>query len=246
MLTESQRSAKTDLVGPGERKPVIKNQQQNQQRVVVPSDKQGAASNLKDLGTQQAPRLFMSLTDQEEILADQLYQANLPSNRVSPVVIANRNPLADIIPTAGATETFSPATGDNFFDPGGPGGANTDGAAGNYPNCGCDTQSTLAGVTEIEFLDFGVNGTFDYLRIYDGTDATGTVLYDNSATGANTGDKTLANMIASNGSASFTATSGNFFSFSFKYCCKLAWMGCRNSCCWRRWRTFPRAILRTT
>ncbi len=30
----------------------------------------------------------------------------------------NRNALADIIPTAGATETFAVVTGDRFFDPG--------------------------------------------------------------------------------------------------------------------------------
>ncbi len=158
-----------------------------------------------------------------ELLADAAYRASNPVVYVSPAVVANR-PMADITPTAGATETFTPAVGDNFFDPGGPGGANSDGNAGNYPNCNCDTQTTLAGVSEIEFLDFGVNGTFDYLRIYDGTDATGTILYDNSSTGANTGDKTLANMIASHGSATFTSTSGNFF-FFFHASGVVNWLG---------------------
>lgn len=143
-----------------------------------------------------------------------IYYSSTPQNRI----------MADIIPTAGATESFSPSVGDHFFDPGGPGGANTDGEPGNYPNCGCDTQSTLAGVSEIEFLEFGVNGYFDYLKLYDGTDTSGTLLYDNSLEGANNGDKTLADMIASTGSASFTATSGNFF-FFFHSSTVVNWMG---------------------
>ena len=168
--------------------------------------------------------LFRSIeaNEQEEILADQIYQAN--NIIITTPVGVNRGPQADITPTAGTTETFTPSVGDNFFDPGGPGGANTNGTPGNYPNCGCDTQTTLAGVTEIEFLDFGVNGNFDYLRLYDGTDATGTVLYDNSATGANNGEKTLADMIASNGSATFTAASGNFF-FFFHSSTVVNWLG---------------------
>lgn len=149
---------------------------------------------------------------QAEILADQAYQANHRPMRQAPVLGANR-PMADIIPTAGATETFTPDVGDHFFDPGGPGGSNSDGDPGNYPNCNCDTQTTLAGVTEIEFQEFIVFATFDYLRIYDGTDATGTLLYDNGTGGPNSGDITLADMIASNGSATFTSTSGNFFFF---------------------------------
>ncbi len=160
--------------------------------------------------------------EEAEILGDLQNRAN--SNKQNNVVTQNRTILSDIIPTAGATEIFNPAVGDNFYDPGGPGGMNTNGSPGNYPNCGCDTQSTLAGVSEIEFLDFGVNGNFDYLRLYDGTDATGTVLYDNSATGANNGEKTLADMIASNGSATFTSTSGNFF-FFFHASTVVNWLG---------------------
>ncbi len=58
----------------------------------------------------------------------------------------NRSVLADFIPTAGATETFALSTGDCFFDPGGPGGSNTDNTPGNYPNCTCITTTTLTGV----------------------------------------------------------------------------------------------------
>ncbi len=148
---------------------------------------------------------------QAEILANRLYQSNNPSANDSPAM-GNR-PMADIIPTAGATETFTPDVGDHFFDPGGPGGSSTGGTPGNYPNCGCDTQTTLAGVSEIEFQYFSVFSTFDYLEIYDGTDASGTLLYSNGSGGPNSGDITLDDMIDSHGSASFTATSGNFFFF---------------------------------
>src|SRR5690606_32931405 len=134
-----------------------------------------------------------------------------PSNWAPLVMPANRAPMADIIPTAGATETFTPNEGDHFYDPGGPGGSSTGGTAGNYPNCNCDTQTTLEGVSEIEFQFFSVFATFDYLRIYDGTDATGTLLYDNGSGGPNAGDITLADMIASNGSATFASTPGKFF-----------------------------------
>ena len=120
-----------------------------------------------------------------------------------------RNPEADIIPTAGATETFAVAVGDFFFDPGGPGGSSTGGTPGNYPNCGCITLTTLTGVTDIQFNFFSVFAIFDWLRIYDGTDTSGTVLYDNATGGANEGDITLADMVASNGSAAFTSTTGS-------------------------------------
>lgn len=147
---------------------------------------------------------------QAEIAADLLYRSENPELVTSVVRNANR-PMDDIIPTAGATESFTPNVGDHFFDPGGPGGTNSDGGAGNYPNCGCATQTTLLGVTEIEFIDFMVFATFDYLRIYDGTDATGTLIYDNGDGGMNENDQNLTDMIASNGSATFTSTSGNFF-----------------------------------
>ncbi|WP_169313466.1 T9SS type A sorting domain-containing protein [Aequorivita sublithincola] len=153
----------------------------------------------------------LTANNNAEILADAL-RANVTSP-LDNASISRRGILADIIPVAGATETFNPATGDNFFDPGGPGGSSTSGTPGNYPNCGCDTQSTLAGVSEINFQFFSVFGNFDYLRIYDGTDASGTLLYDNGVGGPNDGDITLADMIASNGSSSFIAGSGNFLFF---------------------------------
>ncbi|MDC7995582.1 proprotein convertase P-domain-containing protein [Altibacter sp. HG106] len=123
----------------------------------------------------------------------------------------NRNPEADIIPTAGATETFTPATGDFFFDPGGPGGANSDGTPGNYPNCGCITVTTLEGVDEIDFIDYGVNNTFDWLVIYDGTSTADPVIFDSRP-----GDvDDLAELIAEFGGTTFSGTSGDLtFEFS--------------------------------
>ncbi|MAO07911.1 MAG: hypothetical protein CL596_04280 [Alteromonas sp.] len=127
----------------------------------------------------------------------------------------NRNPEADIIPTAGATETFAVTTGDFFFDPGGPGGSSTGGTPGNYPNCNCITTTTLNGVDEITFTFFSVFGNFDWLKIYDSPDTSGTVLYDNGPGGANDGDITLSDMIASYGSSVFTSTGGSL-TFEFR------------------------------
>src|SRR5690606_26438561 len=49
------------------------------------------------------------------------------------------------------------------------------------------------------------------LQIYDGTDSSGTLLYDNGLGGPNDGDITLNDMIASHGSDTFTGTSGSFY-----------------------------------
>lgn len=122
---------------------------------------------------------------------------------------------AQLTPVAGQTESFDVSQGDFFYDPGGPGGSSTGGTPGNYPNCGCITVTTLNGATEIEFLFFSVFATFDWLRIYDGEDTSGPVLFDNNTGGANSGDITLADMIASNGSAIFTGTSGSL-TFEFR------------------------------
>jgi predicted aconitase with swiveling domain len=183
-----------------------------------PNAREGKLSEVSPVnrGTYQQTPLFLAPTtitaeDEAEILAAAQRSANIElENNVS--VVRSRI-LSDIIPTAGATETFTPAVGDHFFDPGGPGGGSSGGTPGNYPNCNCDTQTTLAGVSEINFQFFSVFATFDYLRIYDGTDATGTLLYDNGTGGPNSGDITLADMIASHGSSTFTSASGNFFFF---------------------------------
>ncbi|MEM7187739.1 MAG: hypothetical protein AAF466_13890, partial [Bacteroidota bacterium] len=120
--------------------------------------------------------------------------------------------MADIIPNAGATETFAADTGDFFYDPtdgvtGGPGGdctTTSSGNTGDYPNCGCVTTTTLTGTgLEVEFLEFRVFGTFDFLMIYDGPDTSSTLIYDSNL---NSDTDTLAGMIAANGSAIFTST----------------------------------------
>ncbi|RMA64899.1 GEVED domain-containing protein [Ulvibacter antarcticus] len=146
-----------------------------------------------------------------EIVANEAYQIS-PANQVVNRPVSNNTGariLADIIPTAGATETFTPALGDHFFDPGGPGGSSTGGTAGNYPNCGCVTLTTLDGVSEVEFQFFSVFANFDWLKIYDSADTSGPILFNNAAGGANEGDITLADMIASHGSGIFTGTSGS-------------------------------------
>ena len=126
----------------------------------------------------------------------------------------NRAALADIIPNAGATETFAVAVGDFFYDPtdgtnGGPGGDCTTTSSGNpgdYPNCGCTTVTTLTGTDlAVEFLSFNIFGTFDILTIYDGPDTASPQIYDSNA---NSTADTLAGMIALNGSAVFESTSG--------------------------------------
>ena len=118
----------------------------------------------------------------------------------------------DFTPTAGATETFTPVVGDKFYDTGGPGGStypSYDGP-GDYVNCGCTTYTTLAGVTEFKFNEFIIFEGFDYLKIYDGTDTSGTLLFDNEQGGMNSGVMFLDDLIASHGSDTFTSSTGNF------------------------------------
>ena len=157
--------------------------------------------------------LFMqpqALTAAEELEINKATQIQGNSNFVHKVEAPRNSVMADIIPTSGATETFSPAVGDFFFDTGGPGGSETtDGEPGNYPNCGCVTTTTLDGVTELEFIEYYVFANFDWLRIYDGADTSGTILWDTSSGGMNDGLVTLAEMITANGSAVFTGTSGS-------------------------------------
>ncbi|MCG2420517.1 GEVED domain-containing protein, partial [Aequorivita sp. F47161] len=164
-------------------------------------------------GSSYSP-LFLSIEarDQAEILAAEQEGVN-PNLSYTPVV-QNRGPLSDIIPSAGATETFAVVPGDFFYDPsdgvtGGPGGdcsTTSSGNTGDYPNCDCDTVTTLTGAgLSVEFLSFRVFGTFDYLNIYDGPDTSSPQIYDSNL---NADTDTLAGMIAANGSAVFTSTTG--------------------------------------
>ncbi len=164
---------------------------------------------------QHAPLFLapLALTAEEEAEILAATQQSAKSSIVNSTVTRNRTILSDIIPAAGATETFTPSVGDHFFDTGGPGGGGLNAGGGpgtelpgNYLNCSCVTVSTLAGVTEIEFSVFEVFGNFDWLKVYDGTDTSGTVLYDSNT---NSDTDTFAGMVALNGSGVFTGTSGN-------------------------------------
>jgi hypothetical protein len=200
----------------GENNPVVFSKQQNVQ--AVPTSNRGVnTQSARTSATQNSVvnvPLFMSIDvmEQEEILAAEQEGVNTNLNYIS--VVQNRGPLSDIIPTAGATESFAVVTGDFFYDPsdgvtGGPGGdcsTTSSGNTGDYPNCNCDTVTTLTGVgLSVEFLSFRVFGTFDYLNIYDGPDTSALQIYDSNL---NSDTDELAGMIAANGSAIFTSTTG--------------------------------------
>ena len=166
------------------------------------------------------------LNEIEQAQYQSMMGANFHSQNFGGIEYGNDGINEDFIPTAGATETFNPAVGDHFFDTGGPGGSTYPDYdnPGDYTSCGCVTNTTLAGVSEIKFIDFSIFATFDWLKIYDGTDNTGTLLYNNSTGGINEGDILLADMIASHGSDTFTSTSGNFF-FEFNATTVVAYAG---------------------
>src|SRR5690625_24980 len=148
----------------------------------------------------------------DEMLEIQAHQQSLVdlsiSNPFQPTFSAptfgTDSTMADWIPTAGATETFAPAVGDFFFDPGGPGGG-PDETPGNYPICGCVTQTTLENVSQIKIHDMDIFANFDYLRIYDGTDTSGTLLFGNGPGDPNDGDYSLP------AGTVLDADNGNFF-----------------------------------
>ena len=108
---------------------------------------------------------------------------------------------SNYVPTAGSTTTINiPSSGYSFiYDPGGPGGtlcpqARADNAPGNYPNCDCTTTIHLIpdnplNPVQLDFFEFAVNATFDYLIVYDNNTATGTELYNNGSGGAQSGDR---------------------------------------------------------
>lgn len=124
------------------------------------------------------------------------------------------NSLAQIVPTAGETECFVAANGGVFVDHGGTVDDPVVGSdpPGEYINCNCETITTLCSpdgsAITIDFTEFVVFATFDFLEIYDGDSNMGTLLYDNGTGGINAGDQDLADMVASNGGTSFTGTTG--------------------------------------
>ncbi|MEL6812768.1 MAG: hypothetical protein AAFP76_15680 [Bacteroidota bacterium] len=191
----------------------------------VSPDGVSAPSSLSDqMGTNQPVFRLNTVYQDPALLQQELAASSLleESGAVyGPSSSGHVRSMADIIPTAGATETFAVVPGDFFYDPsdgttGGPGGdctTTSSGNTGDYPNCGCVTTTTLTGTDlEVEFLSFRVFGTFDFLNIYDGPDTASPQIYDSNL---NTETDTLAGMIAANGSAVFTSTSGALtFEFS--------------------------------
>ena len=107
-----------------------------------------------------------------------------------------------IVPVAGATDCFLVGDGGVLMDPGG---------MANYPNCGCETVTTLCTSNDspfsVVFKEFDVFATFDYLIVYEGNGTGGNELYNNSFGGANQGDLVLSDFIASNGSDTLTTDS---------------------------------------
>jgi hypothetical protein len=65
----------------------------------------------------------------QEVQANTTYQNLLAISKAN---IFRSSTLANLIPVADAIESFTPTSADLFFDPG---GMDTDGAPGNYPNC---------------------------------------------------------------------------------------------------------------
>jgi hypothetical protein len=111
--------------------------------------------------------------------------------------------VSQIIPITDSVQCFTAGDGAIFLDNGGD---------DLYFNCGCFTTTTLCSPDgnpiTVDFKLFDVFATFDYLRLYDGTEPTGTLLYGNAAGDPNGGDITLTDMVNSAGSSMFTANSG--------------------------------------
>lgn len=103
-------------------------------------------------------------------------------------------PTATVQPTACATATYTLLTNQtaNFYDDGGPGGdpCLDQVGGGNYCNCNCFTTTTVCAaagqyliVSFSEFAMWNTTSGWDWMRIYDNSTTSGTVLYDNSSTG---------------------------------------------------------------
>src|SRR5690606_3725432 len=156
----------------------------------------------------------LTSAEQSEIAAHQAWLSmkniQLGTSNFGGIDYGTEDVHENIIPTAGATQTFSPNLGDHFYDPGGPGGSTTGSTPGNYPNCGCMTQTILLGVSQLKFHEFSVFATFDYVRIYDGVDATGTLLFRND-TGPFSNVIDYDEFVAAIGGDTITASSGNFY-----------------------------------
>lgn len=110
---------------------------------------------------------------------------------------------AQIIPIPDSVQCFTAGDGAIFLDNGGD---------DLYFNCGCFTTTTLCspdgGPITVDFKLFDVFSTFDYLRLYDGSEPMGTLLYGNGPGDPGSGDIDLDDMIGTTGTSMFTANSG--------------------------------------
>ncbi len=119
-------------------------------------------------------------------------------------VNAQRNSQADIILLQAQRSPLLLLLGISF-DPGGPGGTDSDGDPGNYPNCGCVTTTTLTGVDEIEVLYMSIFTPFDWIRIYDGRIQQVEIFENETASGT----YRETDFVNDYGSAIITSTSGS-------------------------------------
>jgi len=208
MIPESQRQRKSEAADTRSRTPE-KSATFDESHVPVFGGKQPSGNN----NVVQLEKTLFGTAAQEEILAAEAENAKGAYSVSSFQNGEGQNKImAQIIPTAGATESFAVDAGDFFYDPsdgvtGGPGGdcsTTSSGDPGDYPNCNCTTVTTLTGTDlSVEFLTFRVFGTFDYLNIYDGPNTSSPKIYDSNL---NSDTDTLAGMIAAHGSGVFNST----------------------------------------
>ena len=239
VIPDGQPGAETEILNLGENKPIFYDQQQTKSKSVGSEQETSATytevskkestrteneraldrsitvgDKISNKGAQLEKSLF-GTSDLDELLAAE--EENRRGRSATDFSVQNAEGhnkiMAQIIPTAGATETFAVDVGDFFYDPsdgvtGGPGGdcsTTSSGDPGDYPNCGCATITTLTGTDlSVEFLTFRVFGTFDYLNIYDGPNTSSPKIYDSNL---NSDTDTLAGMIAAHGSGIFNSTS---------------------------------------
>ena len=97
-----------------------------------------------------------------------------------------------VVPTACASQTFNISSDQNFYDDGGQGGQLcSDGDANNFCNCNCETTTSICVPTgqflRVDFSVFAMFNTtsaFDWMKIYDGSNTSATVLFSNDVGGA--------------------------------------------------------------
>ncbi len=194
---------------------------------------QELVNRFENIGTTAMP--LTNYFTSEEIALIKAYKRSSSVNR-----------LVDIIPTAGATETFVANVGDFIYDPsdgtnGGPGGdcsVTSSGDLGDYPNCDCITVTTLDAPPgeqiSVTFNSFRVFGAFDWFAIFDGSGPVTATNGSGSATNPTSGDPELWNSsvdgdelvdMINAGMTTFTSTNGSL-TFASRF------SGVVNTCGW--------------